>query len=232
MPTLRQQIREYFDARPLPDLKVDVLLREGRTVAGAGETAKKSRIVAFPRWTRLLALAAALLVFAGLAASFLTPRSGQVSFAALAPQVIDFFDAPELRKLSQNKSELRQWLLANGAPAEFAIPAKLLPLESFGCSVLNVKGRPAYLTCFWRNTESHVTGSDEIHLLAVRRGDFRDTPSGTSPQFRELRGWSFASWSEGEVTYTLAAAAPMDKVRPFLTTRSADRRSLLAGLSF
>jgi hypothetical protein len=134
----------------------------------------------------------------------------------LAPRIVEFFRTTPQLKESQDKAELRAWLLANGAPADFEIPAKLAALESIGCSVLDVKGKPAYLTCFWRESELRATDRDLIHLVAVRRSDFRDAPAGPAPQLRELDGWSFASWTAGDVIYTMATPAPMEKLRRFL----------------
>lgn len=212
MPSLRQQIRDFYDAQKLPDAKVDAIL----SVTQPEPVAPK--VVEFPRALimRRMALAAALLVFAALAFQFGGRRPQQVSFAVVAPRVIEFFrTAPELKE-SQDQVELRAWLLAKGAPADFQIPAKLAALPSVGCSVVDVKGKPAYLTCFWREQRPDPTDRELIHLLAVRRSDFRDAPAGPIPQFRELEGWSFASWAAGEVIYTLAAPAPMEKLKPFL----------------
>jgi len=231
MPNLRQQIREYFDARTLPAQRVEEILRAGREPDGGGGERK---VVMFPRWPRLLALAAVLMIVAGLAFVMIPGRTARVPFAALAPRVIEFFGAaPQLPKISQDRAELRAWLLAHGAPAAFAVPARLAALESYACSVVDVQGRPAYLTCFWRKKNLDGSGGELIHLLAVRRSDFREAPAGAEPQTRELDGWSFASWTEGEVTYTLAAAAPLDQVRAFLAAGRSGRAGLvLAWVSF
>jgi hypothetical protein len=169
-----------------------------------------------------LALAASITLYAGMQLWWPHGRK-TVEFAALAPRVVEFFGTPpELPKRSQDKAELRAWLLAQGAPADFQIPAKLLALESFGCQVVDIRGRPAWLTCFWREKKPDATGGELVHLFAVRRSDFRDGPTSSAPQFRELNGWSFASWAEGDVIYTVAAAAPLEKLRPFVAVRRAD----------
>ena len=107
---------------------------------------------------------------------------------------------------------MRDWLLAHGAPPEFHIPASLMPLESFACSVVDVRGQKTYLSCYWREEKPGRGDHEQIHLLVGKRSDFRDGPSSTQPLRRELNGWSFASWSEGEVVYTLATAAPPEKL--------------------
>jgi hypothetical protein len=211
MSDLRQQIHDHYEAQSLPADRVDAILARGRAAAsGEEKSAEPEKIVVFPRPRRFaLIIAAAVVLFAGLL--IWSPRvTRPVSYALFAPRVVEFFgQPPELPKRSQNPEELRAWLLTQGAPADFQIPAKLRGLESFGCQVVNVHGRPAYLTCFWREK------GELVHLLVAKRDDFLDGPKDATPQFRELDGWSFASWAEGETIYTLAAAAPLEKLRPF-----------------
>jgi hypothetical protein len=212
MPEFRQQIRDYYDAHQLPDGKVEAILRATEPVVA------RVKVVEFPRARiiRRMALAAALLLFAVLAFQFGAQRPRQVSFAVVAPRIVEFFHTPPKLKESQDKEELRAWLLTNGAPADFQVPAKLAALQSVGCSVVDVKGKPAYLTCFWREPGPGATDRELIHLFAVRRSDFRDGPAGPVPQLREMEGWSFASWAAGDVIYTMATPAPLEKLRPFL----------------
>ncbi len=211
MSDLRKQIHDHYEAQALSADRAEAILARGRG---------SEKIVRFPHRRRLiLALAASVCIAAGLAIWF-TRGPEKVSFAVLAPRVVDFFSTPpELPKRSQNPEELRAWLLARGAPADFQIPAKLRGLESLGCQVVDVHGRPAWLTCFWREKKPDGTGGELVHLWAVRREDFKDGPGSASPQMRELSGWSFASWAEGDVVYTLATAAPMEKLRPFVVAK-------------
>jgi hypothetical protein len=212
MSELRKQIRDHYDAQTLPADKAEAILAPGR---GA------EKVIHHPQRWRLLALAASVVVAVGLAIWW--PRGAErVSFAVLAPRVVEFFGTPpELPKRSQKPEELRAWLLAQGAPANFQIPARLRGLESLGCQVVDVHGRPAWLTCFWREKKPDGSGGELVHLWAVRRGDFKDGPPSAAPQYHEESGWSFASWAEGDMIYTVATAAPMEKLRPFV---SAEKR--------
>jgi hypothetical protein len=215
MSELRDQLQKHYDAKVLPAAKVEAILTEARAAVESG-----GKVIALPRrraviWRAAAALAASIVLLAALALWWV-PSRRTVSYASFAPRIVEFMGTPpELPKRSQNPEELRAWLLAQGAPADFEIPAKLRPLKSFGCQVVDVHGRPAYLTCFWAEKKPGVDDGSLVHLLVAKRSDFKDVPPET-PQFRELSGWSFAAWSEGEVIYTLAANAPLAQLQKFV----------------
>jgi hypothetical protein len=216
MSDLRQQLQKHYDAQALPAAKAEAILAEGRVAAQGGE-----KVMALPArravlWRVAWAIAAAFVVAAGLAVWW-NPGRPTVSYSYFAPRVVEFFGTPpELPKRSQNPEELRAWLLAQGAPADFQIPAKLRPLKSFGCQVVDLHGRPAYLTCFWTEKNPGVDDGELVHLLVAHRKDFKDAPPSSAPQFHEESGWSFAAWSEGDVIYTMAAKAPLEKLQKFV----------------
>jgi hypothetical protein len=222
MPDLRHQIREHYDAKAIPPEKAESILARGRAAAAGEEAQAENKVAAFPAprvrsWRRTLALAAALLVFAGLGGWWAQRETSRVPFAAVDPRIIEFFGKnPELAHAPKDKTALRDWLLARGAPPDFRIPASLMPLESFACSVVDVHGRKTYLSCYWRESRPDRGDHELIHLVVGKRSDFSDAPSSGQPQRRKLDGWSFASWSEGDVVYTLATAAPPEKLTPFL----------------
>jgi hypothetical protein len=220
MSDFRHQIQQHYDAQALSAGKVEAWLAEGRAVAAEGEKVVAMPVRTAPAWRFAWAIAAALVVFAGL--STLRPWEHlPVSYVLFAPRIVDFFATPpELPKRSQNPEELRSWLIAQGAPADFQIPEKLRGLKSFGCQVVDVHGHPAYLTCFWSEKPGADMGS-LVHLLVAKRSDFRDAPPEGQPQFRELAGWNFAAWSQGDVIYTMATAAPMERLQ-----KLADRTDL------
>jgi len=233
MSELRHQIRAYYDAKAIPAEKAEAILARGRAAA-AGEEPADEKMAAFPvsrarSWSRGLSLAAALLVFAGLAGWWARREMSRPSFAMVAPRIIEFFgSSPELAHAPKDKTALRDWLLARGAPADFQIPASLMPLESFACSVVEMHGRATYLSCYWREDKPDRGDHELIHLLVGRRSDFKDAPSSSQPERREMKGWSFASWSEGDVVYTLATAAPPEKLTPFLARTGSQRFLALA----
>ena len=216
MSDFRKQVRDHYDEQSLPAEKLEAILARGREAA-----AEQEKTVEFPvkkkSWARYAAAVAAVIVLA-LAGTWWTQRDvGAVSYAALPPRLIEFFEQPDLHAPIQDKTELREWLLSKGAPADFQIPASLLQLDSAACQVLDVKGRNAYLSCYVREKKADGSPAGLIHLLVARTEDFRDQPKSATPAQRELDGWSFASWTKGDTIYTLATPAPMEKLTPFLS---------------
>jgi hypothetical protein len=231
MSDLRKQVRDHYDEQSLPADKLASILAQGRDAA-----AGKEKTVAFPaRKSRARFVAAAAAVVAMVAGGtwWMNRDVGEVSYAALPPRVIELFDnKPDLLPPVQDKVALHQWLVSKGAPADFVIPPSLLPLESAACQVVDVKGRNAYLSCYWRETTPNRGPHELIHLLVARTEDFYDQPKSADPAIRELDGWSFASWTKGDSIYTLATAAPREKLTPFLSAVEAEggKRRHLSGV--
>jgi len=231
MSELRQQIQKHYDAQALPAAKVEAMLAEGKAAAEGG-----GKIVGMParpvgKWPAILAIAASIIVVVNVV-WWMVPQRPAVSYASFAPRVVEFMGVgPKLPKRSQDPEELRAWLLAQGAPADFQIPAKLRPLKSFGCEVVDVHGRPAYLTCFWTEKKPGVDDGSLVHLLVAKRSDFNEPPPAT-PQFRELDGWSFAAWSEGDVIYTMTAKAPLEQLQKFVARVGGGSQPILAAITW
>lgn len=228
MSDLGKQIRDHYESRSLPPRKVEAIFAEGRAAAAGGADAK---ITPHPRasfhrsW--LLALAAAFVVLAGVGSFWMSQRAG-VNYAALRPVVIAFFaDEPKYPMLSAEPEALRRWAVANGAPATFQIPAKLQALPGKGCTILDVAGKPVFLLCFMTVDKEGTQDGGMVHLLVARLSDFRDPPQPGGPSMSAKGDWSFASWAEGGVAYTVAAPAPSGQVRSYVYSAARGARVIL-----
>ena len=195
---------------------------------------EENKVAAFPAsrarsWRRGLSLAAALLVFAGLAGWWAERKRlarrlrrwlrGSSSFSEAAPNW-------RMRRRTRRRCATGCSLTARQRIFIFRRRScrwKASPAAWWMCD-----GRKTYLSCYWRENKPDRGDHELIHLLVGRRSDFKDAPSSAQPQRRELDGWSFASWSEGDVVYTLATAAPPEKLTPFLAWAGAPRILALA----
>lgn len=221
---LRTQLRAHYEAQSLAPAKVAAIL--ARCAQAAESEPRDEKVVSFPsRWGRRatwLALAAAFVC----AGSMWLWAQSSVPYPALQTRVVDFFGGKyDIPMVSQNQAELRAWLIERGAPAEFEVPEKLQSMQAYGCRVLQVRRREAFLMCFWL-----PTAPDEeralLHLLASRRSDFRKTPSSARAEFTVRGEWTFAAWSEGDITYTLGAKVPPERLSPYVAALRASRHLL------
>ncbi len=232
MSDFRKQLREHYDAKTLPADKTEAILTSARMVAQAQVASETNVSEAPPRWrkTGLPALAATLLALAGLAAWW-QRESARVPYAEVMALVLECFasKAP-LDPAPQDKGELRALMIAHGAPPDFRIPPSLLSLESAACKVVAVRDRSAYLMCFWSVDKPDRGLPELVHLIVAKAADFRDAPLAPQSQFQSRDGWSFASWREGEILYTLTAAAPMETLRRFLAAEVRERNPAILGL--
>jgi len=217
MSDLRRQVRDHYDAQSLAPEKVAMILGLGRDAA-SGNDGKVTEIPKRKSWGGILSAIAAVLLLSFAGIWWFQRDVGPVSYTLLAPRVIEFFGSdPELVPAPQDKNEVKAWLLSKGAPAKLEIPASLLPLESAACQVVDVKGEKAYMSCYWTDDKPGRGIHELVHLLVSRADDFHDQPKSEKPVIRELNGWSFASWTKDEILYTLATAAPPEKLSPLIS---------------
>lgn len=197
-------------------------------MVGQAQTASEGNASGAPAPRRTmgwLALAAAILVLAGLGVWW-QRESQRVPFAAVAPRLIEFFATqPLLDKPPQDKAELETLMASRGAPSGFHIPASLLPLESAACQVVPVQDRSVWLMCFWRSQKPDRGMPELVHLLVSKPDDFRETPPNAQPLLRAIGEWNFASWRESDILYTLAAAAPLETLQPFIARETEKRNT-------
>ena len=223
MSDLRKELHAHYEAKSLPPERVEAILAAGRAAAAnraVGEEIQETMEPKAGRWFhswRVLALAAAGVLLFGVASIWLFGAS-RANYAAVPTNVIEFFAGkPVLRLMSEDPEALHTWAVNHGAPSEFEIPAKLKQLAGKGCTILHVDGKPAYLLCFMTGMDSKTGGPNLVHLVVTRRINFRNAPASGVPSFSTSDGWSFASWSEGEVVYTVALKESPTMLRRFLT---------------
>lgn len=223
MSGFRDQLRRHYGSKSLSPEKAAEILARGRAAADRTEAPAVAprKVTRRVFWAGLGAAAAALVAGLWISQSV----RDQVPFAAIPPRVIEFFAGnPQLPEISQDKDRLRSWLVARGAPADFRVPEKLAALESYGCQVVDVQGKPSYLTCFWSKQGAERGAPDLVHLLVTRRDDFSGTPASAAPRFERRDGWSFATWAEGDTGYTLATLLPEEKLREYVAALLAEPR--------
>lgn len=107
--------------------------------------------------------------------------------------------------------EVRQWLQARKAPADFVVPRGLAPHSSLGCRLLVWSDRKVSLICF------QLEGRGMVHLFVTDREGFRFLPS-RDPAVGTLTasGVHTLSWADSKHVYVLAGREDEGTLRELL----------------
>lgn len=161
---------------------------------------------------RILAIAAMVALFAGLALWFYSgsqpPDQWQDQALATLSGLVSgrmTFDVQ-----SPNVAELQQWLRANGSPVPGALPASLQRLAGLGCKMVSWRGHPISIICF------HGPGSETVHLAMTPLSTLDNPSLDSHPLYASRDGWHIALWSQGDMAMMLATKAPESQLRALL----------------
>ena len=195
-------IRDRFKQLPVPaGLKEDIL---------AGY-----RPPLIPVWWQQpafqsLAAAAAIVLLIGVAFFWSQPREDR-SFAAFQSRVVRNAQRGYVMDITTtNLGEIRQYLAAHEAPADYVLPAPLEKLPGDGGAVLRWHNKPVSMVCF------DLGNHNGLFLFVAGRADLPDAPSASEPQFAKIGKLTAASWSTGDRTYVLAGPGDEQFVRRYL----------------
>lgn len=193
---------DRFRQLPVPaGLKEDILARYRRVV--------------IPVWWRqpafrTLAVAAAIVLFVGVALFRSQPREDR-SFAAFQSRVVRNAQRGYVMEItSTNLNEIRQYLAAQGAQADYALSAPLEKLPGDGGAVVRWNNKRVSMVCF------DLGNHNDLYLFVASRADLPDAPATSEPQFTKIGNLTAASWSAGEKTYVLAGRGDEQFVRSYL----------------
>lgn len=157
-----------------------------------------------PGW---LALAAAVAVLIG---AGLWWRFAPVPGATFDDFAVNYVARGFLLQSRQHDiPELKDWLVAHGAPRPGPLPASVEQLHALGCRILRFDGQAVSLLCFQRDgKEFHVFVSLR-HQLTPRRAPRLNT-------VREVRGHAVVAWADASHYYVLVSDAKPGEVEQLL----------------
>lgn len=209
MSELPERLRQFYAEATLP---VEALER----LVTAGRRAHRQRMIL---WGSLAAAAAAmvLLCFAPIG------RSPKLTAESVDEQVSGFFAHPDARLdfASADPRAVRTWLEAHHGPSDFKIPPGLLGKATVGCEILGADDRRVFIICFL-DSPGRIASADTVksapptivHLVLASKKAFAALPpSIAQPRFATHRGWTLATWTDGEHVYLLTTDAGFEPLR-------------------
>ncbi len=165
-------------------------------------------------------LAAALVVFLSLAASWLHAKSDNnlASFArdmmAMAPD-----DSRHVDVRQADLAKVKGWLAEHHGPADLALPVMMQRSpDLMGCRVLQWHGQAISMLCYM------MPGAQHVDLFVIRAAGLKDVPAPGQRVFASIKQNAMAAWQSGGNVYLLAGAVPMEflhlYVEPSQTTQT------------
>ena len=195
-------IRDRFRQLPVPaDLKDTILAQNRAAEAGA-------------RWLRpafhVLAAAAAITLLIGLAWFWSRSREDN-GFAAFRNRVARNAQRGYAMDITTtNLGEIRRYLAAHEAPADYVLPTPLDKLPGHGGAIVRWQDKQVSMVCFALNER------DDLYLFVAGRSVLPDAPSTAEPKFARVGRLFTASWSAGAHTYVLAGRGDEAFLRGYL----------------
>jgi hypothetical protein len=159
-----------------------------------------------------MAVAAAILLFAGLALFSLRPGQARITLATLTSTMgrLEREDRISLGVLTPDTAQIRRWLKEHDGDDDFAVPAGLGKEARLGCQVLDINGNKVSLICFQTNEDQVV------HLLVVDRRRLSDAPAVGEPILLQEGELAFAMWSDENRTYVITGHGSAESLRRWL----------------
>lgn len=194
--------QQAFDARmqgallsemPPADLRAAILAAK---ISPSGGTKQGPSGI---RYFWLLGLAAALVVFLG-AAFFMQHQEGAtMTVASFTQQVLDIKEAGKisLGKSGHDPEMLRSWLAQQGAPDKFVLPPGLHGMPTHGCQTYSIGATKVTMICF------AIDDGQVAYLFVVDKSALKDAAPKSHPDFHEVNGLAFATWTSGDKSYVL-----------------------------
>jgi hypothetical protein len=154
----------------------------------------------------LLSMAAAIMLFVGITfyhkastSTIVGSNSTGMTVASFTSQVLGIKERGEisLGKSGHDPEQLRPWLAQQGAPARFVLPPGLHRMPSHGCQSYTLGGTKVTMICF------AIENGQVAYLFVVDKSALKDAASRSQPEFHEVNGLAFATWTSGDTSYVL-----------------------------
>jgi hypothetical protein len=189
-------LRGKFRAIPIPPRLKERILAE-----------RKIQRPLFQRyWTSLLAVAAVVALLVGLDAAFRPHRPLTGQYAAYRQRMAETaLRSYYMALTATDPVQIRNFLNAKKAPADYTLPAGLNTAPVVGCVVTHWHGDPVSMICFNSGRPLLPGARSDLWLFVTERKTVPNAPSPGAPVFARASQATTASWSDDKKNYLLAA---------------------------
>lgn len=171
-----------------------------------------NKIVPMPVWYRQpawLAAAAAIVLFIGLTGAWFALKTPDQFSQFRDRMVSTALREYRMDVVTNDMTQLRQFMAAGGAPADYAVTKGLAKLELTGGGLIHWQSHPVAMVCFNRGD------NQMLFLFVMDRAAIKRMPS-EAPQVTTVHDLVTVSWSRGDKTYVLAGPPEAEFVKKYL----------------
>jgi len=112
--------------------------------------------------------------------------------------------------------QIRAYLMAKQAPADYVLPAALQQAAVTGCAVEGWQNVKVTMICFRTGRPLPPNQPSDLWLFVVDRAALKDAPPAGRPQFSRVNRLTTAVWAQGDKVYLLGAEGAEPLLRQFL----------------
>ena len=183
-----------------PDLKRKILL----------ERPSGSRIIPLRNQWLIGLAAAALLMLVGVASFLLMPNRLN-TFAAYRDRMGRMAQRTyNMTMTSTNLDEIRDYLRANHADADYALTKEMGKLSGQGCAIVEWHKAKVSMVCM------KTADNKDLFLFAAKRSALPNAPVSNRPEFSPVYKFMTATWTKGDQVYILASAGDEASLQKYL----------------
>ena len=144
----------------------------------------------------------------GLSAIWIQPRAPDRFADYLARMVRTALREYRMDVVTNDMPQVRRFMAARGAPADYVLPAGLAQLQLTGGGLLWWRSRPVAMVCFNR-------GDDQMLFLFVLEVSAVKDPPPAAPRLSKVNKLLTACWTGDGMTYILAGPEETDFLRKY-----------------
>jgi hypothetical protein len=188
------------------------VLNEGRLSSGQADATLALPLVrAIPWWrtSAWFAAAVALVLLAALGTMWFRPVRFDKFINYEEMMVSTALRGYNMECVSPDMGQVRLYLAAKGAPADYRLGQGLTHLRLLGSAALTWRNHPVSMVCFDRPDKQ------KVWLFVLSRTALKDPPSSLPTETR-ISSLMTATWTEGDMTYVVAGPPEPGFVKKYL----------------
>ena len=168
-------------------------------------------------WAQLAGVAAVLAILASIAFLRFPLRAPQDALYIFQHQMVGIaLRGYGMELTTNNPAQIRAFLAAHQAPANYALPPAIPESALLGCAVENWNSAKVSLICFRTGRDARPGGPGNFWLFVVDRTGLDGTADMETPQFTKINRLTTATWTKGDKLYFLGAEVEERTLRGLL----------------